>query len=150
MPNLNEVVTLERTLWGAPSQSKKKTLQLISDHVVTLEPEFDADALFNSLIERERLGSTGFGNGVAIPHCRLANCNVPFGLLVKLEEPIDFDALDQKPVDIVFALIVPQEARTEHLQLLSRVAERFNDDLRLKTMRQATDANAFYSAFIAE
>ncbi|MFC3852577.1 PTS sugar transporter subunit IIA [Salinispirillum marinum] len=150
MPNLNDVVSLERTLWGAPSQSKKKTLQLISDHVVTLQPEFDADALFNSLIERERLGSTGFGNGVAIPHCRLENCAAPFGLLVKLEEPIEFDALDQKPVDIVFTLIVPQEARTEHLQLLSRVAERFNDDARLKAMRQAPDAHAFYAAFIAE
>lgn len=150
MPNLNDVVSLERTLWGAPSQSKKKTLQLISDTVSELYPSCEADQVFSNLIERERLGSTGFGNGVAIPHCRLLTCEAPFGLLAKLDEPIDFDALDQKPVDIVFTLIVPQEARTEHLQLLSRIAERFNDDARLKAMRAANSAEDFFSAFIAE
>ncbi|MEX0584265.1 MAG: PTS sugar transporter subunit IIA, partial [Natronospirillum sp.] len=111
-------------------------------------PSLEADQVFSSLIERERLGSTGFGNGIGIPHCRLKTCHEPVGILVRLAEPIDFDAMDQKKVDLLFALVVPQEANNEHLQLLSRIAERFSHDNQVATMRLAASPDALYNAFM--
>ncbi len=150
MPKLEQVLTVERTLVGAPGNSKKKTLELISQHLESLHPALSADEVFTSLTERERLGSTGFGNGVAIPHCRLASCPDAIGMLIRLDSPISFDAMDQKPVDLLFALVVPQEANNEHLQLLSHIAERFSDDHRLHALRDATTPEALRQAFLSE
>ncbi len=150
MTNFDQVVTVERTLVGAPGNSKKKALEYISQTLESASADLNADQVFSSLTERERLGSTGFGNGVAIPHCRLDACSAPIGVLIRLAEPVDFDAMDHKPVDILFALVVPQEANNEHLQLLSRIAERFSDDQRLRAMRDAADAATLYNAFIQD
>lgn len=150
MPTLDQVLTVERTRVGAPGNSKKKTLELISQHLESLDPALQADDIFASLTERERLGSTGFGNGVAIPHCRLETCPDAMGMLIRLDRPIDFDAMDQKPVDLLFALVVPREANNEHLQLLSHIAERFSDDHRLHALREATTPEALRHAFLSE
>lgn len=150
MTNLNQVLEIGRTQVGAPGNSKKKSLEFISEQLQAADPALSADKVFTSLNERERLGSTGFGNGVAIPHCRMPDCTRPMGLLVRLAEPVDFDAMDQKKVDILFALVVPQEANNDHLQLLSQIAERFSDDHRLSNMRAAESPEALYKAFINE
>ncbi|TGG90755.1 PTS IIA-like nitrogen regulatory protein PtsN [Natronospirillum operosum] len=150
MTDLEHILTVERTLVGAPGNSKKKALELISEHLQQAEPGLQADQIFTSLNERERLGSTGFGNGVAIPHCRLEGCRQPVGMLVRLAEAIDFDAMDQKKVDLLFALVVPQEASNEHLQLLSRIAERFSDDDRLTRLRAADTPEALFNAFVRD
>ncbi len=150
MTELNQVLSVERTQTGAPGNSKKKVLEHISQALHEVEPTLSAEQVFSSLTERERLGSTGFGNGVAIPHCRMSECQTPIGLLIRLSEPVDFDAMDQKKVDLLFTLVVPQEANNEHLQLLSRIAERFGDDQRLKAMRSATDGKSVYDAFLQD
>ncbi len=147
MLELDAVITPERTVIGAPANSKKKVLELISQELHSARPELDADDLFSRLTDRERLGSTGFGNGVAIPHCRLGACQAPTGLLLRLAEPIDFDAMDQKRVDLICALIVPEEANQEHLQILSRIAERFSSDDLLTQMRAADAADQLHSLF---
>lgn len=147
MPDLKSIISPARTRVGAQASSKKKALELVSEVMASAVPELDAAEAFNRLTERERLGSTGFGLGVALPHCRLAECKTPAGLLLQLAEPVDYDASDQKPVDLICALVVPAEANQEHLQLLSSIAERLSDDALLAQMRQADNAETLHRLF---
>src|SRR5690606_35295187 len=87
-----------------------------------------ADAIYESLLAREKLGSTGFGNGIAIPHCRLEQCTEAVGALLQLSSEIDFDSLDGAPVDLIFVLLVLYEATEQHLQILKTLAERIMQD----------------------
>ena len=90
------------------------------------EPSLSVDALFTSFTAREKLGTTGLGDGIAIPHCRLANCQRVTGALVCLANPIDFEAIDGEPVDTLFALVVPEQATQEHLDVLAGLASLFS------------------------
>ena len=105
--------------------------------------------IFNNLVSRERLGSTGIGQGIAIPHCRLEGLDRVIGVLMTLEESIDFDAIDNQPVDLIFALIVPKEATSEHLELLSQLAEKFNERSFCDRLRQSEDASTLYQRMTA-
>jgi len=107
---------------GADCASKKRALETIA----TLIAGSDDSALFDRLNERERLGSTGIGEGIAIPHCRLRGSNTVRAALVTLRAPIEFEAIDDRPVDILFALVVPEDATGEHLAMLARLAELFS------------------------
>ena len=144
---IENLITPERTLTGVPGGSKKRLLETISDFVSQLHPETDAEDIFDCLIERERLGSTGIGDGVAIPHCRLESCEEPIGLLFCLDVPINFDAIDSQPVDLIFALLVPKDAVDEHLKALQAIAERFsNSDYRDKLRQSETDEELYLAA----
>lgn len=134
---LSTLLTPERTLCGATGRSKKRVLETIIQFICEDISSLDEHELFEKIIERERLGSTGLGNGIAIPHCRINNCSRIIGCLVKLDEPIDFDAIDGKPVDLLFVLIVPNEASDEHLEALSTIAKLFNDETFCQTLRSA-------------
>lgn len=112
-------------------------------------PAIDADELFRRLIGRERLGSTGIGHGVAIPHCRVENCTGTVGALITLAEPIDFDAIDSQPVDILFAMLVPEDAHDEHLQTLATLAGALNNPEYRQRLRRAQSDEALYQAAIA-
>lgn len=136
----------EYTLAGVKGGSKKRLLETISEFVSNQKPALDAEIIFDSLIERERLGSTGLGEGVALPHCRLNACNDIIGLLMQLEKPIDFDAVDSQPVDLVFALLVPEQAVDEHLLALQAIAEKFSDQEYRLALRQAEDNEQLYTA----
>ncbi len=116
-----------RTLCGVEGGSKKRVLHTLAQHIADDLPTLDADELFSRLIARERLGSTGLGHGIAIPHCRIENCTGTVGALITLDQPVDFDAIDGEPVDIVFALLVPEEAHDDHLQTLATLAGLFSD-----------------------
>lgn len=142
--SIQAILSPELTLCGVPGSSKKRILELIAAQVAKQSPELDENTLFNNLIARERLGSTGIGQGIAIPHCRLQNCKHVLGALLTLSEGIPFDAIDNQPVDILFVLIVPQEATSEHLDLLSQLAERFNDARFCERLRQCKDATELY------
>lgn len=142
--SIQTILSPELTLCGVPGSSKKRILELIAAQVAKQNPELDENTLFNNLIARERLGSTGIGQGIAIPHCRLQNCKHVLGALLTLNEGIAFDAIDNQPVDILFVLIVPQEATSEHLDLLSQLAERFNDPRFCERLRQCTEASELY------
>jgi len=147
--NISDILTLERTYADLNCVSKKRTLESISRWVAEQMPEFNGKEVFNALIGREKLGSTGFGEGIAIPHCRLRSCTQVTGALVRLETAIDFDAIDQQPVDLLFVLLVPQEATDEHLQILATLAGSFGQAEFREQLRNAADADAMYQIAIA-
>ena len=129
--------------------SKKKVLELISDLMAAQYPTLSSQAIFESLIAREKMGSTGIGNGIAIPHGRLTDIEQPIAILIKCEEGIEFDAIDKKPVDILFALLVPSDQCQQHLSTLSTMAEKLSDKLILKRLRKSHDATELYQVITA-
>mgnify|MGYP000386211004 CR=1 FL=1 len=147
---IETILAPRRTFCGIEGGSKKRLLETVANHIAADYPNLDADDLFRSLIARERLGSTGFGHGIAIPHCRLENCTGTIGALVKLAEPIDFDAIDGEPVDIIFALLVPLESHDDHLQTLATLAGAFGDaDYRQRLRRADSDTDLYTEALSA-
>src|SRR3954447_6507273 len=102
-------------------------------------------AIYETLLQRERLGSTGIGEGLAIPHGKLPKLGRLFGLLAKLDRPIDFEALDGQPVDIVFLLLAPEDAGADHLKALAKVARVLRDPATTERIRATRDADALYA-----
>ena len=127
---------------------KKRILKTISDLISANSGELQADDIFNALMAREQLGSTGLGNGIAIPHCRVAQCQDIIGTLITLETAVDFDALDGKPVDILFILIVPELQHDEHIKTLAGLAELFNDEDFCEALRHTHDSEKLYKLVI--
>lgn len=146
---LESILTTGRTEYSASVTSKKRLLEYIAAGIAADNPEFNADELFNELLARERLGSTGIGHGVAIPHCRSSRCTSITGMLLKLEQPIDFEAVDDAPVDLIFALIVPAEAHDEHLKVLGALATAFNDPDYRNSLRNAETTETLFKRAIA-
>ena len=105
--------------------SKKKLLELIAN-IVADRTHLPEPAIYSSLLNRERLGSTGLGNGFAVPHARLENLDQTMGLFIRLNEPVNFESPDNIPVDLVFTIIIPEEATEEHLLILSSLAGIFS------------------------
>ncbi|KPQ25660.1 MAG: PTS sugar transporter subunit IIA [Pseudomonadota bacterium] len=124
---LATILPPERVLYDVPGGSKKRVLEFFSTFIAQNIPSLDSQEVFSRLIGRERLGSTGIGNGVAIPHARSPHCDSPIAGFLKLNEAVDFDAIDGDPVDLVFVLLVPEEADDTHLALLGQVASIMND-----------------------
>jgi len=146
---LTDVLPLENTLLDVPGGSKKRVLENLSHFLAERITDLDSDELYQGLLARERLGSTGIGEGIAIPHCRVARCKKITGALLKLADPVDFDSMDNVPVDLVFALIVPEEQNDEHLQVLSSIAELLQEeDVRIQ-LRSANSIEAFYKIAIS-
>tara|TARA_R110001592_G_scaffold363352_2_gene684861 strand:- start:135265 stop:135720 length:456 start_codon:yes stop_codon:yes gene_type:complete len=141
---LIDILTLENTALNVPGGSKKRVLENLSHFLADRSTEIDSDELYQGLLARERLGSTGIGEGVAIPHCRMASCSKITGAFLKLEDPVDFDAIDNVPVDLVFALIVPEEQNDEHLQVLSTIAELLQEEEIRAELRRAPSAEQLY------
>ncbi|WP_263322168.1 PTS IIA-like nitrogen regulatory protein PtsN [Endozoicomonas sp. Mp262] len=144
---IENILTPERTLCGVHGVSKKKVLEAVATLISDEVPAINAKDLFGCLVSRERLGTTGLGNGIAIPHCRHKSCTQPTGLLFQLAEPVDFEAVDQKPVDLVFALIVPVEDTQEHLEILKALASRFQSSTLLNKLREAHSSDELYDYF---
>ena len=141
---LIDVLPLENTALNIPGGSKKRVLENLSHFLSERMTGIDSDEIYQGLLARERLGSTGIGDGVAIPHCRMSSCSKTTGALLKLEDPIDFDAIDSEPVDLVFALIVPEEQNDEHLQVLSSIAELLQEEEVRAQLRQASSTEHLY------
>ena len=148
MIRLEQILTPGRSLVNVPGGSKKRVLEQIANLVARELPEFDAQTIFENLVAREKLGSTGFGNGIAIPHCRMVGCNAPVSAVLRLETPVDFDAIDGAPVDLLFVLLVPEAATDEHLELLRQIASMLDrKDVRDK-LRAATDSQSLYQVVL--
>ncbi|MDR9436579.1 MAG: PTS IIA-like nitrogen regulatory protein PtsN [Thiohalophilus sp.] len=141
---LSDFLSPERVVCGSSASSKKRVLELLSELLATDQQEADSTEIFESLISRERLGGTGIGYGVAIPHGRLKNCDHATAAFVQLKQPIDFDAIDKQPVDLLFALIVPEESSEEHLKLLAMLAGMFNDDEFRQRARQCPNNDSMH------
>lgn len=146
--SIQSILSPELAICGLPGSSKKKVLEEIAQRIAQQHPDINENTVFNSLIGRERLGSTGIGQGIAIPHCRLESCQKVIGALLTLEEKVPFDAIDNEPVDLLFVLIVPQEATSEHLELLSQLAEKFNDAALCQKLRSCKDNETLYNTII--
>lgn len=149
--HISDILTPERTHCCAPGGSKKRVLEYLAKFLADRSQQADAGTLYEQLLARERLGSTGIGEGVAIPHCRLEGFQQSVGVLLKLEQPVDFDAIDGQPVDLVFALIVPQDSgdnqqNNEHLQTLSSIAQLLQDPTRRSQLRAATGDGELFQA----
>ena len=126
------------------AQSKKQLLQELSEHAARLTGLPDR-RIFETLIERERLGSTGMGQGIAIPHGRIASLPRITGFFARLETPIAYDAVDNQPVDLVFLLLAPEGAGADHLKALARIARLLRDQDVAKKLRASREAQAIYS-----
>lgn len=146
---IGDILTPERTLIDVQVTSKKKLLEFLAGFIAEQLGEASPDDIFDRLLGRERLGSTGIGEGIAIPHCRLRECEEAIGILMRLEEPVDFDAIDRKPVDLVFALLVPEEATEQHLQILAMLARNFSEADYREALRNAPDASRLYQRALA-
>lgn len=142
--SISQILTPQRTQMGAQCTSKKRLIEHISNFIADNIEDAQSDDIFDRLIAREKLGSTGIGEGIAIPHSRLRECQDTIGALFVLQEPVDFDAIDRKPVDIVFVLLVPEEATEQHLQTLKMLAEKFNQEDFRNRLRQAQSDEALF------
>jgi len=122
--------------------SKKRALELGASLLASDVPGMSRLEIFDSLNTRERLGSTGLGHGMALPHGRMSKLDAPIAACLTLAEPIDFDAPDRQRVDVLFLLLVPRECSDEHLQILAALAEMFNDPVLREQLRAQTDPPA--------
>ena len=147
MIEITHILSPECTRAAFGAQSRKRALEQASDLLAESAPGLSARALFDGLMSRERLGSTGLGDGVAIPHCRLA-CPRILGAFLHLSTPVDFDAIDGQPVDLVFVLVVPPEETSAHLETLATLAKLFQKaDNRARLREQPSDA-ALYDTLV--
>ena len=126
-------------------RDKKHVLQELAAHAVRRLANLSERDVFETLLHRERLGSTGIGDGVAIPHGKLPQLDRLFGLVARLEKPVDFDALDGQPIDVAFLLLAPEGAGADHLKALAQVARLLREPGMLERIRSARDATALYA-----
>lgn len=143
MLHIKDILTLGRTHYRLRAQSKKKTLELISESLATDLTQVRAHDIFDGLINRERLGSTAISNGVAIPHTRL-NIDQTMGCFISLKEGIDFGAEDNMKVDLIFTLLVPTDTDESHLELLASLAHIFRQDNLREGLRKANSREELY------
>ncbi|MHC2145536.1 PTS IIA-like nitrogen regulatory protein PtsN [Pseudomonas alkylphenolica] len=148
MIRLETILTPGRSLVNAPGGSKKRALQEIATLIDREVPDLEMQDVFEALFAREKLGSTGFGNGIAIPHCRLKGCSSPISALIHLDAPIDYDAIDGAPVDLLFVLLVPEAATDAHLELLRQIASMLDRKEVRDRLRAAGSSEALYQVVL--
>ncbi|MEO6582205.1 MAG: PTS sugar transporter subunit IIA [Sphingomicrobium sp.] len=144
---LSEFLDFDAIKTSFPSGSKRNLLQQIA-HLAGQRLNLDSAAILASLAERERLGSTGFGQGVALPHGKIEGLTRIYGLFVRLAEPLDFKALDKVPVDLVFLLLSPPEAGAEHLKALAAISRVTRHAPTLEKMRGARSRDALAAVLL--
>lgn len=125
--NINQLITPDRVICLSEISSKKRLLEKLSHLLGLGAVGYDPADIFNRLIERERLGSTGLGHGVALPHGRLGEHQETIGAFIKLDKGVDFDSPDNLPADLLFTLLVPEHHTDEHLEILASLAGMFSD-----------------------
>jgi PTS system nitrogen regulatory IIA component len=125
---LSEILTPDRIRLDSDATSKKRALESASQLLANCDEKLSPRQVFDCLIAREKLGSTGLGHGVAIPHGRLAGLDKTIGVFLRVPRGVDFDAPDSEPVDLIFALLVPEESTEEHLQVLANIATYFDSE----------------------
>jgi PTS system nitrogen regulatory IIA component len=142
--DLSDLIEVSAVMPALKANSKKQLLQLLAEKAaaVTGLPERE---VFDTILQRERLGSTGVGNGIAIPHGKLPGISRITGIFARLENPVDFEALDDQPVDLVFLLLAPEGAGADHLKALSRIARVLRDSDIVTKIRGTKDAAAIHT-----
>ncbi|MGB5486607.1 MAG: PTS sugar transporter subunit IIA [Lysobacterales bacterium] len=140
----SDLLSPARILARVRISSKKRLFELISTTLASKNPELDSREIFESICAREHLGSTALGNGIAMPHGRISGTDDVQALFLQLIKPLPFDADDNQPVDLVFALTVPETCSEDHKKLLSDIVERFSDPELLEQLRMAEDVNEIW------
>lgn len=143
------LINSDNILCRDTASSKKRIIENLSQLLAKNTQATTADTIFQGLFERERLGSTGLGKGVAIPHARIPGITHTIAAMMTLETPINYDSADNKPVDIVFGLLVPEDGSEQHLQQLARLVGLFRDEEACLTIRNATDAEQIFEILLA-
>jgi PTS system nitrogen regulatory IIA component len=141
---LTDLVAPNAVVPALKVNNKKQAIQELAAKAAKLTDQNER-MIFETLLQREKLGSTGIGNGIAIPHGKLAKIERLFGLFARLDRPVDFDALDGQPVDLVFLLLAPEGAGADHLKALARVARLLRDRDIARKLRDSRDAEAIYA-----
>jgi PTS system nitrogen regulatory IIA component len=144
MTEIAEIVPLSHVACRGSANSKKRVLEMLSDLIVKDSPGLTQMEVFSSFVNRERLGSTALGHGVAIPHGRLSNIKEPVGAFLQLKHGVDFEAPDSEPVNLFFALLVPEGSTEQHLEILARLAELFSDKAVCERLRTAREQEELY------
>jgi PTS system nitrogen regulatory IIA component len=142
--DLSDLVEVSAVMPALKVNSKKHLLQVLSERAAQLTG-LSERLVFDTILQREKLGSTGVGNGIAIPHGKIPGVKRILGVFARLETPIDFEALDDQPVDLVFLLLAPEGAGADHLKALSRIARALRDADTVAKIRGTTDAAAIHS-----
>jgi PTS system nitrogen regulatory IIA component len=142
--DLSDLVTPQSVIATLDASNKKAALQSLCDRASEILglPSIE---IFNVIIQRERLGSTGLGGGVAIPHARLPNLKQSVGVFARLKAPIDFESVDDEPVDIIMLLLAPENAGADHLRALARVSRLLRDQRTVEKLRGCRDRSAIYA-----
>ena len=148
MFQLDQLLTPERTLCAGPELSKKRLFESAANFICEDQTSLESSEVYNSLLARERLGSTALGDGIAIPHCRISNCDAAIGTLITLDQGIEFDAPDDEPVDILFLLLVPEQANQEHLDILAGLAQLLSNPDFCTGLREAGSNEELYRAAV--
>jgi nitrogen PTS system EIIA component len=141
---LGDLLTPDSVIPSLKAKTKKQTLQELAEKAAEATGLAPRDVL-ETLLQRERLGSTGVGRGIAIPHGRLAALKRIYCLFARLETPIDFDALDDEPVDLIFLLLAPEHAGADHLKALARISRLLREPFTIERLRASRDRAALYS-----
>ena len=141
---ISNLITSDSVLANLRATSKKQALQELSKLAAQLTGE-DERAIFDVLMERERLGTTGVGNGIAIPHGKMASLERLYGVFARLDTPIDFQSVDEQPVDLIFLLLAPETAGADHLKALSRVSRLLRDSTACEKLRGTDSVDGLYA-----
>ena len=142
--DIADLVTARNVLAQLRAPTKRQVLQELARRAATMTGIPDK-RIYDALAERERLGTTGIGNGIAVPHCRLPELTRMYGLFARLERPVPFEAIDDQPVDLVFMLLTPENAGADHLKALARVSRLLRDRAVCDKLRGTDKADALYA-----
>ena len=145
---LEEIINPDAVLCNAHARSKKHCLEILSELLVRSIPDISADDIFEKLNERERLGCTSLDQGVAFPHCRVEGLQESVAAMIKLSEPVDFDASDGEPVDLVFGLIVPNTLTDSHYADINMITGLLGDAGLRGRLRSATSSRELYQSLL--
>ena len=145
--DLSELLNENAILPALKVSSKKQAIQCISEKAAKITGLNERE-IFETLLQRERLGSTGVGSGIAIPHGKLPHLDKIYGVMARLERPISFDAMDDQPVDIIFLLLAPEGAGADHLKALAKIARVLRDGDMVNKIRATSDPEALYSVLL--
>ena len=146
--HIHALIAPERVACRQRATGKQQALELLSGLLARSVPDLSSAAILDGLLQRERQGSTGLGRGVAVPHGRLSGLREPTGAFIQLETAVDYDALDHRPVDLLFALLVPEEATDTHLQLLAQLAQMFSDKAFSQQLLDSRTDQALYQLLL--
>ncbi len=141
---INELISAASVIPNLRASSKKQALQDLARRAADITGLHER-AIFDVLMERERLGTTGVGNGIAIPHVKMANLDRLYGLFARLENSVDFNSIDEQPVDLIFLLLAPESAGADHLKALARVSRLLRDGSVCEKLRGTNDAEALFA-----